>query len=165
MDGHLDPCAIPGQMLVDGVVENLKDAVVESALIRVADVHAGAFADRLQAFELVDLSRTVFLASRSVLFLGDVAVVEGNDGFCGFFFSHGKDAGVPGKGGFVMPSRVWVEGRAGNAFLASGHRIWGAFPGMATRSGNPWEKHGNPEIRKIEVMAMKREISQVACRR
>jgi hypothetical protein len=53
-------------MLVDRVVENLENAVVQAALIGVADVHAGPLADSLQAFEFVDLRGTVLLVSADV---------------------------------------------------------------------------------------------------
>jgi len=51
MDGHIDPLAVPGQMLVDRVVEDLRDAVVEGSFIGAADVHSGLFSDGLQALE------------------------------------------------------------------------------------------------------------------
>ena len=40
--------------LVDGVREELVDEVVESVGVDAADVHGGAFADRLEPFEDVD---------------------------------------------------------------------------------------------------------------
>jgi hypothetical protein len=40
-----------GQCLVNGVIHNLENHVVKSAaIVRVADVHAGAFADGVQTF-------------------------------------------------------------------------------------------------------------------
>ena len=48
-------------MLVDGVVEDFENAVMETALIGIADVHPGALADGIKALELIDLSRVVFL--------------------------------------------------------------------------------------------------------
>ena len=50
-----------GEMFVDRIVQDFENQVMQTALIRVADVHPGAFADRFQAFELVDLRRVVFL--------------------------------------------------------------------------------------------------------
>jgi hypothetical protein len=55
MHGDLNPIAMPGQMLVDGIVEDLGDAVVKSALIGSSDVHSGLLAHRLEAFEGADL--------------------------------------------------------------------------------------------------------------
>ncbi len=55
--------AIAGEMLVDGVVEHLEDAMVQPALIGVADVHARALPDRFQPLEFVDLGGIVFLVS------------------------------------------------------------------------------------------------------
>ena len=61
VDRDLDLVAIAGQVLVNGVVQHLENAVVQPALIRVADVHARAFAHRLQPLELVNLRRIVLL--------------------------------------------------------------------------------------------------------
>ena len=61
VDGDLDAAAIAGEVLVDGVVENLENAVVEAALVGVADIHAGALADGLKTFEFVDLGGIVKL--------------------------------------------------------------------------------------------------------
>ena len=58
---HVDLVAIAGEMFVDRIVEHLENAMVQPALVRVADIHARAFPDRFQAFELVDLRRVVFL--------------------------------------------------------------------------------------------------------
>lgn len=55
VDGFAEAC----EVFVDGVVEDLEDAVVETAFIGVADVHAWAFADGLEAFEFIDLVGTV----------------------------------------------------------------------------------------------------------
>jgi hypothetical protein len=59
VDGDLDTVAIAGEVLVDGIVEDLEDAMVEAAFIRGADVHAGALADAGEAFELVDFRGVV----------------------------------------------------------------------------------------------------------
>ena len=47
----LDPGAVPGQRLVHRVVEDLPQAVLQPAAVGGADVHAGPFADRVQALE------------------------------------------------------------------------------------------------------------------
>ena len=49
-------------MFVDGVVENLENHVMQTTLIRIADVHSGSFSDSLQPLEFIDLSGIVFLA-------------------------------------------------------------------------------------------------------
>jgi hypothetical protein len=77
-------------MLVDGIVQNLEDAVVQATLIGIANVHAGPLPDRLESLQFVDLRRAILLATRGVLFFGNIGVVEGNDRFCGWFFGHGK---------------------------------------------------------------------------
>ena len=43
----VDLCAETGQMLVDRVVQDLKDAVMKSALIRIPDIHPGPFPNGL----------------------------------------------------------------------------------------------------------------------
>ncbi len=54
MDGHRDLRGEAGQRLVDGVVDDLENAVMQTALHRVADVHVRAFSDAFKAFELLD---------------------------------------------------------------------------------------------------------------
>jgi hypothetical protein len=49
VDGHDDAVAVARQRLVDGVIHDLEDHVVQAgAVIGVADVHAGPFADRFE---------------------------------------------------------------------------------------------------------------------
>ena len=62
MDGHFDLGAVTGEMFVDRVVENFENHVMQTALIRVADIHSGTLSDSLQSLEFVDLSGVVFLA-------------------------------------------------------------------------------------------------------
>ncbi len=62
MDGHLDFGAVAREMFVDRVVENFENHVVQTALIRVADVHSGPLSDGLQPLEFIDLGGVVFLA-------------------------------------------------------------------------------------------------------
>src|ERR1700729_1093464 len=51
VNGHDDTIAMTGQSLVDRVIHNLENHVMKAtAIVRVADVHAGAFSDRVQAF-------------------------------------------------------------------------------------------------------------------
>jgi hypothetical protein len=46
---------VPREVLVDGVVDDLPHEVVEpGAVVHVADVHAGALADRLEPLERGD---------------------------------------------------------------------------------------------------------------
>ncbi len=53
---------MPGQRLVDGIVDDLVDHVVQArAVIGVADIHAGALADGVEALEHLDGVRAVFL--------------------------------------------------------------------------------------------------------
>jgi hypothetical protein len=51
VDGDLDAVAMAGEVFVDGVVEDLGDAVVEGPFVGAADIHAGLFADGLEALE------------------------------------------------------------------------------------------------------------------
>src|SRR5205085_8058561 len=57
---HLDPRAVPGHRLVDGVVDDLPDQVVEAARARRPDVHTGPLAHGIETLEHLDvLSRIV----------------------------------------------------------------------------------------------------------
>ena len=50
VDGDRDVGAVTRQRFVDGVVDDLEDHVVQAgAVIGVADVHAGALSDRVEA--------------------------------------------------------------------------------------------------------------------
>ena len=55
VNGDVDGVAVAGHGLVDRVVDHLVDEVVQTAQGRVADVHAGPFADGLDAFEHPDV--------------------------------------------------------------------------------------------------------------
>jgi hypothetical protein len=54
VDGYLNLAAKPGEMLVDGIVQDLEDAMMQAALIGVADIHSGAFAHRLQPLQFIN---------------------------------------------------------------------------------------------------------------
>ena len=58
-DIHVDIGAVSGQGLVDRVVDDLVYQVMQAARARRADVHARALADRLQAFEDLDVTAVV----------------------------------------------------------------------------------------------------------
>ncbi len=58
-DRDLDAIAVPGECLINGVVDDLVDEVVKTARTGRADVHAGSLADRLESFEDLDLIRAV----------------------------------------------------------------------------------------------------------
>jgi hypothetical protein len=62
IDLHDDLGAVPGERLVDRVVDDLPDEVVQPARARAADVHAGALAYRVEALEDLDLVRVVPIA-------------------------------------------------------------------------------------------------------
>ena len=59
---HRDSAAVPGHDLVHAVVDHLVHAVVQPGQGRVADVHGGALADRLQPLESPDLGGGVLVA-------------------------------------------------------------------------------------------------------
>src|SRR5207302_3922565 len=68
LDGHrvvvvnddVDACAVSGEVLVDGVVDNFVDEMMQAgAVIGVADVHAGPLAHALEAFEHSDRAGVV----------------------------------------------------------------------------------------------------------
>ena len=128
VNGDLNTCAVAGQMLVDRVVENLEDAVVESALIGIADVHTRALTDGLESLKFVDLGGAVFFATGRVLLLGNIGIVERDDGFCGFFFSHERVSECPGKGR-IYSSQKGRDARGG------GQRFFGRFQPKAQDMG------------------------------
>ena len=55
VDGHGNGVAIAGKGFVDRVVYDFVNQVVQSAGVRRTDVHSGAFSDRIQPFENLDL--------------------------------------------------------------------------------------------------------------
>src|SRR5215813_6357821 len=61
----LDAVAVAGERLVDRVVDRLVDEVMQAVGARVADVHRGALADRLEAFEDLDVARGVVAAAHA----------------------------------------------------------------------------------------------------
>jgi hypothetical protein len=61
MHGHFNFAAVAGEVFVDRVIENFKDHVVQTTFVRVTDVHSGAFPDRFEAFQLIDLGGVIFL--------------------------------------------------------------------------------------------------------
>ncbi|GAA2674570.1 hypothetical protein GCM10010412_055750 [Nonomuraea recticatena] len=52
--GDVDAVGVAGEGLVDGVVHNLVDKVVETALAGRSDIHTRALADRFKPFEYGD---------------------------------------------------------------------------------------------------------------
>ena len=60
MDGDLDVVAKTRQGFVDGVVHHLEHHVMQAgAVVRVADVHAGTFADSFQPLQNLDAAGIV----------------------------------------------------------------------------------------------------------
>jgi hypothetical protein len=51
---NLDPVGVAGDRLVHGVVEDLGHQVMQRALVRAADIHAGSLAHRLQPLQHLD---------------------------------------------------------------------------------------------------------------
>ena len=66
VDGDVDLVAVPGQRLVDRVVDDLVDEVMQPRLAGRADVHRGPFAHRLEAFENLDLVGAIVVHTRAV---------------------------------------------------------------------------------------------------
>jgi hypothetical protein len=48
-------------MFVDRIIENFENHVMQSAFVRVADIHSRPFPDCFETFEFVDLRGVVFL--------------------------------------------------------------------------------------------------------
>jgi hypothetical protein len=62
VQGDDDPVAMAGKRLVDRIVRNLEHHVVQArAVVGVADVHAGALAHRIEAFEDLDALGAIFI--------------------------------------------------------------------------------------------------------
>ena len=63
---HLDEGGVAGDRLVHGVVDDLGGQMVQRGLVGAADIHAGAAADWLQAFQDLDVLGRVVLAGALV---------------------------------------------------------------------------------------------------
>ncbi len=77
MDDHLDRVGVASQRLVDRVVDELVDHVVQPVDIGVADVHARAAADRLEALEDLDVRAGVVGRRSEIVVLDGVRLVFG----------------------------------------------------------------------------------------
>ena len=68
MDLDLNIGAVAGQSLVNGVVDDLEHHVVQTrAIIRIADIHPRALADRIQALQYLDIRGVVSIFTHSLL--------------------------------------------------------------------------------------------------
>src|SRR5690606_1890476 len=100
VENDLDQVGVTGQGLVDGVVDHLIDHVVQArAVVGVANVHAGAFAHRVQALEDLD-----GIGAVGGLF-GSVDVARGR-GLVGHIFGRiiarfGPESAAPGPHGIA----------------------------------------------------------------
>ncbi len=80
VDGDADFGGMAGEGFIDGIVHHLVDEVVEAHFAGGADVHCGAKAHRLQAFQyfdatgIVNITRTGvhFVCHSSLLLIGDI---------------------------------------------------------------------------------------------
>jgi hypothetical protein len=125
VEDDVDDFAEAGEVLVDGVVQHFKNAVVEAAFIGIADIHAGSFADRFEAFEFVDLLGTVGLADG----WHHIGVLFGERNVLVW---HGKKAGSP-AGVAEAGTRYKAEKRAKRNPLAGDST---AEAGVVMRAGN-----------------------------
>ena len=89
VDRDLDMAAVASQRLVDRVVDHLVDQVVEAPRAGVADVHRGALADRLHAFQDLDVGGRV-LGNPG----GEVGGRRGEGGGGGSGFQRRKRGGI-----------------------------------------------------------------------
>ena len=97
-----DPVAMPRQRFVDRIVADLEHHMVEAgAVVGVANVHAGAFAHRVEALEDLDAFGAIFIlvgiGSHGVLDIsqGKVDEVDGVTRFSGgadFLYEKGRPA-------------------------------------------------------------------------
>ncbi len=61
VQGHSHPRRMPGKRLVDGIVHDFIDHVVQAGpVVRIADIHARAFANSIQPLEDLDGFRAIF---------------------------------------------------------------------------------------------------------
>ncbi len=90
IEEHVDRVAIARQRLVDRVVDDLVDHVVQAgAVVRVADIHAGTLAHRVEALQDLDRFGAVF---------------GGGSGFGpSFLHAHGHSLGTPRGGNGKCP--------------------------------------------------------------
>jgi hypothetical protein len=61
VESDLDPCAVPCEVLVDGVVKDLEYTVMQASLVCWPDVHPGPLAHAGKAFEFVNFRGVVKL--------------------------------------------------------------------------------------------------------
>ncbi len=64
MNGHFYLGAKSREVFVDRIIDYFVNEVVQPPLIWVSNEHPGPFPDRLEAFQLVDLRRVIFLRGR-----------------------------------------------------------------------------------------------------
>ena len=76
LDGHFNMGAVPGQRLVDGVIDDLVDQMMQAGRPGGADIHAGTLAHSLQTLEDLDLRTAVGMVGSRL------AVGFGDDFFC-----------------------------------------------------------------------------------
>ena len=67
---HLDPAGVAGDGLVHGVVDHLGEQVMQRALVRAADVHAGPAPHGLEAFQHLDVGGCVAVGGLGLFALG-----------------------------------------------------------------------------------------------
>ncbi|MNJ11611.1 hypothetical protein D3C77_57900 [compost metagenome] len=68
MDLDLNIGAVASQSLVNGVIDDLEHHVVQArAIIRIADIHPRALADRIQALQHLDIRGVVSIFTHSLL--------------------------------------------------------------------------------------------------
>ena len=65
-DGDFDVGTVPGERLVDGVIDDLVDQMMQTAFGGRTDVHAGAFAHGLETLEHLDLTFVIGLGDLKV---------------------------------------------------------------------------------------------------
>ena len=88
MNDHFDLVAKSGEMFVDGIVDDFIDHVMQTAFVRVTDIHARPLSNRFQTLEFVDLSSVVLLrfinAGREAFIARNFVVFHARDGSSGW---------------------------------------------------------------------------------
>ena len=74
-DGDFNVVSVPGQSLVDRVVDDLVDQMMQAPGARRTDVHAGTDADRLQPLQHLQIAGVIMLGGERVIQLRVVQLI------------------------------------------------------------------------------------------
>ena len=55
VDGDSDVVAVTSEVFINGIVQHFENAMMQTAFVRVANVHAGPLTNRFKTFKFIDL--------------------------------------------------------------------------------------------------------------